>query len=934
MFRQFRNILTDEVSHSLALRNWGGVLQLDELEQRCVFAPVIAPIEASPNSTLRVDGSPTVWSPRAPLSYHDVLLSAEIGNKVDSYLGDLEALRTFSPSQYPHHDLIQLSGGQLVEFWSSSEIDQAGIWMSYKSDGVRTTQKIAIPVVATNRSGIDSIPIAATVLDGDGFAVIWSDAYGVRGMTFANLEAEAGASFVVSSSPYSRITSFDIIGLAQGFSVGWADPYTGSVLVKDFNAQGEAMDTSYTLVQGSGSTSAVFELQWTRAGHDTAVLVWSESDYRLGESQFQHWAQAWNFESESGGQRYDLGRSSGWSPPSLAIDQAGRWALAELEVDGLGTARTSFKLLQADGSWKSGTLLWEGSLHSGIGTPAIVALPGGGFAVAYFAGEASDTELRITTITATGQQLDDVILANNWQDDVSGFLKVVVAQDRTITVQWISANIADGDIFLLQQSCRKEFTPLNFRFAGPPPALIDLESDPFFQLYGDAELLLAAGESYAPGEWWLSLNEIDWIAVTSRLPEGSFAFELGAYDPLSPDEPFHWLSYQVGTADDDLIYADSYDVTYIAGGDGIDTAYVEGYSFDFEFIEDAGILVGRDFFYGITTNYFEGIEFLEFYDGVYSVEEALGFADANWDWLQGLYSDYWYDDGSYWDDDYDVYYDEFYNEYQDEYDDELGEFSEQVASDGYQESADEDSSGEEDSSAVQSHVVDLGSQSPRIGPVEVGGMRGESPLQAAQSVRFDVIDLVFGHNAQGDQGQEQKQDHVVRHVGFQQQAEQRMTSNVQVPVPAHNDGDLCQNLQPEYRSAERSDRSPSVSDPEIVSAALEGPPAFDEEALWERVEAIEEARHTQIVNQQVVAGTAVVVAVGFSTSQIAWLLRGSAMLSKLCSSMPVWISFDPLPLLEGSGPPINSLRSHPHESLADIIMAQQASGMESSDATT
>ena len=52
-------------------------------------------------------------------------------------------------------------------------------------------------------------------------------------------------------------------------------------------------------------------------------------------------------------------------------------------------------------------------------------------------------------------------------------------------------------------------------------------------------------------------------------------------------------------------------------------------------------------------------------------------------------------------------------------------------------------------------------------------------------------------------------------------------------------------------------------------------------------------------DQEMVTGVAVVVASGASLAQVAWLLRGSVVLTKLFSSMPVWSTFDPLPILSG-----------------------------------
>lgn len=101
------------------------------------------------------------------------------------------------------------------------------------------------------------------------------------------------------------------------------------------------------------------------------------------------------------------------------------------------------------------------------------------------------------------------------------------------------------------------------------------------------------------------------------------------------------------------------------------------------------------------------------------------------------------------------------------------------------------------------------------------------------------------------------------------------------------------------------------------TSALTIAPTFDVEQLFENVDTLEEEVESQQFANEVVAGSAIVLATGFSLAHIAWLLRGSVLISKLLSSMPIWISFDPLPMLrEGQTP---STAASNHESLADIV---------------
>ncbi len=123
--------------------------QVEELEHRCVFAPLIPLIGV--NSWWQGDENhaPSLtsssWIPQAPLSYGETVLSAELGSPVADLFEAKEGLLEFSPEEFPHHDAIRLSNNTLVSFWSSANNLDPGIWMTFDADGQRFIEKIATP---------------------------------------------------------------------------------------------------------------------------------------------------------------------------------------------------------------------------------------------------------------------------------------------------------------------------------------------------------------------------------------------------------------------------------------------------------------------------------------------------------------------------------------------------------------------------------------------------------------------------------------------------------------------------------------------------------------------------------------------------------------------------------------------------------------------
>ena len=99
-------------------------------------------------------------------------------------------------------------------------------------------------------------------------------------------------------------------------------------------------------------------------------------------------------------------------------------------------------------------------------------------------------------------------------------------------------------------------------------------------------------------------------------------------------------------------------------------------------------------------------------------------------------------------------------------------------------------------------------------------------------------------------------------------------------------------------------------------------PAFNQAALFREMEAVEQELVDETRHSEILVGAGIVVAAGFSLAQVGLLLRSSALLTKLMTSLPICVSFDPLPLLSNPGAAINDTDST--ESLLDIVNAEES----------
>ena len=97
-------------------------------------------------------------------------------------------------------------------------------------------------------------------------------------------------------------------------------------------------------------------------------------------------------------------------------------------------------------------------------------------------------------------------------------------------------------------------------------------------------------------------------------------------------------------------------------------------------------------------------------------------------------------------------------------------------------------------------------------------------------------------------------------------------------------------------------------------------PSFDDESLYQAMDEVESELVDESLTSEIIVGSAVVVATGFSLAQIAWILRASALMTKAMTSIPIWVSFDPLPLLNRPRPLADDAASS--ETLLDIANAK------------
>jgi hypothetical protein len=70
--------------------------------------------------------------------------------------------------------------------------------------------------------------------------------------------------------------------------------------------------------------------------------------------------------------------------------------------------------------------------------------------------------------------------------------------------------------------------------------------------------------------------------------------------------------------------------------------------------------------------------------------------------------------------------------------------------------------------------------------------------------------------------------------------------------------------------------------------------------LWEKCHAVQHETASADMSSALAAGTAVVFSGALTVGYIVWMLRSGFLVASCMSSVPAWMTFDPLPILDSS----------------------------------
>ena len=89
---------------------------------------------------------------------------------------------------------------------------------------------------------------------------------------------------------------------------------------------------------------------------------------------------------------------------------------------------------------------------------------------------------------------------------------------------------------------------------------------------------------------------------------------------------------------------------------------------------------------------------------------------------------------------------------------------------------------------------------------------------------------------------------------------------------------------------------------EPTGASEERTATFNTGLLWSQLDTLQEDMQQNVRSQEfihkLVVGTTAAGVTGLTVGYVAWLIRGGTLLASMISSLPAWVAFDPLPILD------------------------------------
>ncbi|QDV67772.1 hypothetical protein Poly24_14760 [Rosistilla carotiformis] len=792
------------------------------------------------------------------------------------------------------------------------------------------------------------VQLSLAAFDGTRAVVAWTDSTGIHLQRIDQDGAATGASIDINTTTTPIDYTVDLIGLeAGGWMLVWWENASTNIQFQRFDSNGNIVGESFSIASTTplGHIEDVrllphvtndFAISWIQSTADPAASI--EQQF-LGILQVDGtWASA------------PLDISDATFAPTLEIValDAGRWVLlgerssesetypAVIVIDASGDLISEYAI-------NTSTLVDETSV-------SLIGIDGGGFAVGYFSGDwEHPATMVVQQFNDASEPVGEPIVLNETplRDPPVG--AIVGLADGGIAGYWIGTGIDQTSPAALSRTVRMESVGIDVEFAPWVP----LEDAASLMITGvPPAASLSHGVRMSSTSWSVSLNDLAALRLLSfePLPVVTLNADLLGTDPSQP--PIASWAITTGTLFDDVI-EESHAAYVVDGRSGNDTFLVAGVQQDFALFDDGSNAPARLVHKpsGLERLLID-IEFLAFEDSYVEIEQWNPLADASEespepgtnDWEQESWTMIAQSNpyaGGNRQTVAALPHAEMANtvpsmasarEAMNTIFAEMG-MTQGMAMQGVMQGMEKSVRDMNEPARVAQNKAASNDAKPRTaeskaGPADKGNPEDPAAAGAAAAPRNapaastenGIADPLPVPNLAPLQTFHPIQPQpFAQHTFNNPVAAARSLYRSSGPAIAHVDAAAA-----DTGAAAAPEAPPAAAVPmPFTSPILAMPTAFDSAQLFAKIDEVEQEVAQDAEAIELVAGSAVVLATGFSLAQVAWLLRGSVLLTKLMSSMPIWVSFDPLPVLSENWDRLSTASSCDHESLLDIASGQK-----------
>lgn len=789
--------------------------------------------------------------------------------------------------------------------------------------------------IDTTTSFAHAVRVSILPLPNQQAIVSWSDSAGLHFQRINADNSAIGESTDVFTDTFAEVLELDSIALADGgWGIAWIEMSSGDIQFQRFDGLGNQVSGPVTLVSSSASIR-LDEFQLLPSSQAAFGIAWSQQESDSIDGQQQQFLVAAASDGSWAGTPIEIGSSTFSPTPAIAALSDGRWAVIGTRF----TAVESFpevRILDAQGGVLAVVALDSG-LDVGGQHPEITTLPGLGFAIATLdEPPLAGPQISLQHYTNSGEPIGSAVIVNESPLYDSFIGSLVGLPDGGVAGYWIGTAIDGVSPAILSRTMQMHLLRLHTEIEHLDPAS---NADAVIITGVPESAALSRGVRSSATSWQVDLESLADLQLVSVDPLSAITLTATVVDDGLTQTSLASWAITIGTPDDDQLLQAAAAST-VDGRGGQDTLVVDGprddYQLQFLNADDIDSPVSVQLVHGPTdqVQLLVDIEILEFDDQIIDLTSFWNETPATdlplavaWYASPGSVA---------------MRAMAMPNAIANKPTESLAIGRVEAAVNTIFAELERSMVGEvrgmeqsiRNMSEPERVVQAKASASEAKGP-EAGGESGSAAHPAADSHAVPAPSDVTPGVAAVKEGSGIEDPLAAPTLS----APQSQPAIAFAPLSSAGFNNPVASIRKLYQNSGPVSQPvvpPVVAQPEpaadeIAAAAvpmpfespvLAMPTAFDSQQLFAKIDQVEQEVTLDSEAVELMAGSAVVLASGFSIAQVAWLLRGSMLLTKLMSSMPIWVSFDPLPVLAGDWDRCAAEMNRDDESLLDIAGIQ------------